>query len=179
MRHAWYGLAIFLSALWLVSAFRSGTASLSPNGSGVPGIDDSKRLAISHLWSLFFSAIGLVVVGRLLSWREWIGTPQWKSAWVFVPVILFGIVQLAHPPIQTQVSQGLVPSSWSIKLIHGALALGGIPFALLLSSVLVPIIEELVFRGCVLGGLSRHISFGWANVLQAALFASLHEEHSN
>jgi membrane protease YdiL (CAAX protease family) len=41
--------------------------------------------------------------------------------------------------------------------------------------VLVPVIEELVFRGCLLGGLSRHISFRWANLWQAAIFAGLHD----
>ncbi|MCX4148885.1 CPBP family intramembrane metalloprotease [Paraburkholderia madseniana] len=63
-----------------------------------------------------------------------------------------------------------------MNLAHGAIALGGIPLALLVLSVFVPVIEELVFRGCLLGGLSRHISFGWANVLQAAIFAGMHED---
>jgi hypothetical protein len=43
-------------------------------------------------------------------------------------------------------------------------------------SFFVPIMEELVFRGCLLGGLSRHLSFGWANLLQAVVFASLHKD---
>jgi membrane protease YdiL (CAAX protease family) len=37
-----------------------------------------------------------------------------------------------------------------------------------------PFVEELLFRGALLTGLARHISFAWANVIQAALFAGLH-----
>jgi uncharacterized protein len=48
--------------------------------------------------------------------------------------------------------------------------------ALLLVALLVPVIEELVFRGLLLGGLSRHLGFGWANALQAALFAVIHDD---
>jgi uncharacterized protein len=36
------------------------------------------------------------------------------------------------------------------------------------------LLEELIFRGLLLGGLSRHISVGWANTLQALLFATIH-----
>ncbi len=178
LRHAWWALTAFFSALWLVAIFRSGTASLSIGG-GVTRVDAPSRLAISHLWSMLFSALALVVVGRLISWREWIGSVQLKLAWVFVPVALCGFSQFAHPPIRNLVSQGPAPSSWPVILTHGALALGGIPLALLLLSVLVPIIEELVYRGCLLGGLSRHISFGWANVLQALLFAGMHDDRSH
>jgi membrane protease YdiL (CAAX protease family) len=63
-----------------------------------------------------------------------------------------------------------------VAIISGAKALGGVPLALLLMSVLVPICEELVFRGCILGGLSRHLSFGWANFWQAVLFAAVHQD---
>lgn len=50
----------------------------------------------------------------------------------------------------------------------------GVLVTLLLIAGLVPVVEELVFRGMLLGGLSRHISFGWANALQSLLFASIH-----
>lgn len=50
----------------------------------------------------------------------------------------------------------------------------GIAMTLLFIAGLVPIVEECIFRGMLLGGMSRHISFGWANALQALLFASIH-----
>jgi membrane protease YdiL (CAAX protease family) len=42
-------------------------------------------------------------------------------------------------------------------------------------AIVVPAIEETLFRGVILQSLSRYISFRWAAVLQAALFASMHE----
>jgi hypothetical protein len=61
-----------------------------------------------------------------------------------------------------------------VGIAAGAAHIGGAALALLLVAVLVPILEELVFRGFILGGLTRHLSFGWANTLQACLFAILH-----
>ena len=43
-------------------------------------------------------------------------------------------------------------------------------------AVLTPILEELVFRGLLLAGLTRHIGFAWANLAQAVLFSSIHAD---
>ncbi len=40
--------------------------------------------------------------------------------------------------------------------------------------LLVPMTEEWLFRGLLYEGLSRHLSKGWAILLQALVFASLH-----
>lgn len=61
-------------------------------------------------------------------------------------------------------------------LAKGANEAYGPVVTLLLIAVLVPIFEELMYRGLILGGLSRHISFGWSNVIQAALFAISHDD---
>jgi membrane protease YdiL (CAAX protease family) len=57
----------------------------------------------------------------------------------------------------------------SAQLRYGVLVTFG------MVAVLVPVIEEFVFRGVVLQGLARHIRFGWAALLQAAVFAVMHE----
>jgi membrane protease YdiL (CAAX protease family) len=54
-------------------------------------------------------------------------------------------------------------------LQHGPLA------TYLLVALLTPLAEEFVFRGVLLQGFARHVSFNAANVLQAAIFAALHE----
>jgi len=43
-----------------------------------------------------------------------------------------------------------------------------------LALFLAPLIEELLFRGILLGGLNRSFGMGWATVLSTTLFASLH-----
>jgi len=60
------------------------------------------------------------------------------------------------------------------SLVTAAAHIGGTGLAMLMVAILVPFYEELVFRGFVLGGLARHLSFGWANTWQALLFALLH-----
>lgn len=50
------------------------------------------------------------------------------------------------------------------------------PFGLMATvGLLVPVLEELLFRGVLLQALARHIPFGWANVGQALAFAAVHE----
>jgi membrane protease YdiL (CAAX protease family) len=39
-----------------------------------------------------------------------------------------------------------------------------------------PLSEEFLFRGVMLDGLRRHIPFGWANGVQACLFALMHDD---
>ena len=52
----------------------------------------------------------------------------------------------------------------------------GIWVTLLMVSLIVPIYEELMFRGIILNGFSRYIGFKKSNILQAALFGLLHQE---
>lgn len=46
--------------------------------------------------------------------------------------------------------------------------------SLAVAGLLAPLVEEILFRGVLLTGLARHISFGAANLIQASLFALLH-----
>ena len=42
-------------------------------------------------------------------------------------------------------------------------------------ALLTPLVEEYLFRGVFLNSFTKHISFGWANTIQATLFALIHE----
>ncbi len=67
-----------------------------------------------------------------------------------------------HPQHELTESFGVLTSEHSVWL------------TLAVAAVLAPIAEEVLFRGVALTGLARRISFGWANAIQAALFATLH-----
>jgi membrane protease YdiL (CAAX protease family) len=58
----------------------------------------------------------------------------------------------------------------SIRDVYGAALL--FPLA----AVLVPIYEEVAFRGVLLGSVGRHLPFAWANALQATLFTLAHDD---
>ncbi|WP_118178563.1 CPBP family intramembrane glutamic endopeptidase [Paraburkholderia phosphatilytica] len=176
LRHAWYALAVLFMGLYFITMLRQGTAVVSMTGSGVTRIDASTRIAISYLWTLLFCAIGLLAVARLLSWDEWIGSERVKFSWVLVSLAPFCVNLLTCLANHHVEPQGTAPVAWAVSLTHGAIAIGGVPLAVAVTCVFVPIIEELVFRGCLLGGLTRHISFGWANIVQAALFSAMHQD---
>jgi membrane protease YdiL (CAAX protease family) len=93
-------------------------------------------------------------------------------AFLILKIVIFWLIAYvahAHGPIQSTTHDREI-----VGIAAGAAHIGGAALALLLVAVLVPILEELVFRGFILGGLTRHLSFGWANTWQACLFAILH-----
>jgi membrane protease YdiL (CAAX protease family)/predicted negative regulator of RcsB-dependent stress response len=52
----------------------------------------------------------------------------------------------------------------------------GIGIGCLTVGVLVPIYEEIIFRGVILDACKRYINFRWANIIQATLFATIHDD---
>lgn len=48
----------------------------------------------------------------------------------------------------------------------------------LLVAVVVPIYEEIIFRGVILGSVEKYIGFNGANIIQAILFALVHDNLS-
>ncbi|MGB6157315.1 MAG: CPBP family intramembrane glutamic endopeptidase [Acidobacteriaceae bacterium] len=74
----------------------------------------------------------------------------------FVPLL----AHLTAVATDAQRLQGQGAPAWAIAILRGC--------------VLVPIFEELLFRGLLLSWLNRHMRFLPALLLQAALFAAMH-----
>ena len=61
---------------------------------------------------------------------------------------------------------------WSVlREVRGTLGLGAAVWVL---AIAAPVLEEFIFRGVLLRALNAHISFAWANVIQALLFSLMH-----
>jgi len=58
--------------------------------------------------------------------------------------------------------------------IEAVISTFGIGSSILLVGFLVPICEEIIFRGVILDACQRHINFNVANIFQALLFAAVH-----
>ncbi len=43
-------------------------------------------------------------------------------------------------------------------------------------ALLVPVYEEIIFRGIILASCEKYIHFFWANILQSLLFAAIHQK---
>ncbi len=107
--------------------------------------------------------------------------PRWRDAWR-----LFGLDR----PWQAKVSLGMLAvllmasSAWypvalewfpdSAALLFDEDGWGGLGYALLSGVVLAPVCEEIVFRGCLFGGLWSRIGFWPATLLSSAVFSSIH-----
>lgn len=135
--------------------------------------DPSRQL----LWSAIAVSATLVVVLPFVPLRL-LWTRHWSVALsIGAGVVAFLIVRLLtllivpalpsfgsedHPQRDLTESFGILTSEHSLWL------------TVVVAAVLAPIAEEVLFRGVALTGLARKISFGWANAIQAALFATLH-----
>lgn len=176
LRHMWLALATMGLVLMALGNLLTARAALSLGDNLPISSADARMMVYSKLIEI---GAGFLVLGYLLPrrrWRAWLGTGPWRP--VLIVLLLYFLVSASlmyllwrahlHAPMPTAQTRGVA------ALVHAADGLGGLPAALLLFSVLVPLFEEFVFRGCILGGLSRHLSFGWANFWQAALFTLLH-----
>ncbi|AKC71309.1 hypothetical protein MB84_20375 [Pandoraea oxalativorans] len=175
LRHAWYGLAVLCLTTWALHAFVVSQSTQTHSGTA-PVMDTLlPKLALTH-----FATLGIVVL--LLSrtmWRlgrrQWTSSGEWKARWFIWPAALLAVSTLAawylahHTTMHNTELQ-----AWNESVVKGAMQLGGTGLALLLVAVVVPLVEEFVFRGCLLGGLTRHMSFIAANLWQAVIFACVH-----
>jgi membrane protease YdiL (CAAX protease family) len=87
-------------------------------------------------------------------------------------VLLRVIAQVCMRVADGSLATGASMTEGMLRALHeqyGAAAL------LAYAVALVPLCEELLFRGMMLGAASRFVGFGAANLFQALLFAALHE----
>lgn len=94
--------------------------------------------------------------------------------------IISGIKRLLIPPDYSQLDlfEGGTFQDVFLSIIETIQSINSEyhPFlGLLFVVVLVPFYEEFIFRGIFLSAMQRHIGFFWANVLQATMFALIHD----
>lgn len=178
LRHMWWGLAAFLVA--------SAAVPMLWAGDSLPALEGARSMLAGEQVTVFTLYLATVLAGAALlagvawrlPWRSWAGDRGLKAA--VVTVLVWSLLKilvvwaLAHAPHTAVPAQINSHDRVVATLILAANHVGGPALALALIALLVPLYEELVFRGFILGGLARHISFGWANAWQALLFAVLH-----
>ena len=70
---------------------------------------------------------------------------------------------------------GLFPSLDIRETIRGIITEYNFFFALLIVAILVPIYEEIMFRGIIFSSIEKYLGFWKANIIQASLFALVHQ----
>jgi membrane protease YdiL (CAAX protease family) len=176
LRHAWWAGAVILCVPLMLALLIApdalptllGNENLPPRGALV-SLTFFSSIAGLLLLLPISRLIGLHgIVGDRAVWRSW-----WRVilAWAIVMAVSYALVR-ANGDADTSTLQTKMVQS----LMEGGRARFGLPMTVMLIALLVPVYEELVFRGMLLGGMTRHISFGWANIFQAILFALAHDD---
>ncbi|MDH5832840.1 type II CAAX endopeptidase family protein [Luteimonas kalidii] len=176
LRHAWLAAIAFMLVPMVVLAV------IDPEGFGpvfAEGTNpDPARLlqwvSISNAVSLLLFVPMFATLARLGCFHPGaLATAWWRILVAIAATLAVGtaLAVLHHATGADTVTQ-------QVEMVQQLVDSGDTPwkgsFALLVIAALVPIWEEFAFRGMILGGIARHIGFGWANFLQALAFAACH-----
>lgn len=175
LRHAWLGAAVAICVPMMVAlVVAPGSVATMFGGDELP---DKQALLRITLWGSVAGLLLLLPCMRRLGWRTLFGDRVvWRSwwrvllAWAILIAVSMAVTAWNRNAGDTSTAQTRMVDS----LVGGGVEQYGLAMTLLLMAVLVPIYEELVFRGLLMGGMTAHIGFGWANLIQALLFALVH-----
>ncbi len=177
LRHAWLGLAMILIVPMIVGAAIEPEVFMNLVWSDTaPNSPDFLRFT---LWGTALTLGCVLLVARRMGTRQLVGQPSdlrvigWVLAY-WLALLAIGMF-LASINSQAGGAETLQTRSVDAMVRIGAETWGPV-LTLLLIALLIPTLEEITFRGLLLGGLARHIGFGWANALQALLFAAIHDD---
>jgi len=179
LRHAWIALCC-LGMASLFALYTSGAVDVTATNDGGWAIDaTNKQLGrISLIESLLTIGLllpfGLLAASRQTLWGE----AQWSVAKSFAVALAIAFVfrvplllaWSARPDSMQQLA--LDDALW--QMIGALRDQFGLVSALWVVAVTAPVVEEFVFRGVLLRSFAVHLSPGWANVAQAALFSAMH-----
>jgi uncharacterized protein len=184
LRHAAYALAIFLVADLLgVYVFAPAYAE-----AWLPGHEQLTTQVTSDLTLAKYVMLGstlmllaMLPLLRARSWREIL-----PGRWTVPKCVLVGtgfaivlkIVEYAWQ-LSWQPGAAIHPAalgSDTARAIQGLNEHFGLALALAFIAGVVPVVEELVFRGVLLQSFRGHVSFWFAASMQAAAFTLMHEE---
>jgi membrane protease YdiL (CAAX protease family) len=174
--HAWYAAAVMIAVQIGAGLVFSDVDGLMRTMRGEPGAAVADPPAASMagmlLWGTALTAVGLLP----LAWRtRW----AWRGHWsvlrtLLLPVLTVVAVKLGFILYRVAAPGEPRPGQW----LEDAVQQVGVDFgtpALLLTAVFVgPFVEELIFRGALLGSTARTLPFWVANLFQAVLFALVH-----
>lgn len=178
LRRAWYAAAIVLCVPLVAGMMIEPSATtMMLSGESLP---DAVALFRVMLWGTVAGLLCIIPALRGMDLRRLVGgraalRASWRVLLAWVGLVGVGVL-LAFWHNHTGGGSETMQTKAMNALATGGREAYGPALTLFLVAILVPVFEELIYRGLILGGLSRHISFGWANVLQSALFAVSHDD---
>ncbi|MDI9239540.1 type II CAAX endopeptidase family protein [Lysobacter sp. LF1] len=177
LKRAWYGAAVALIVPMVVLMLVRPEAMADLfSGNAAASAQMFRAFLIAEITALVFVVPALVGMTR----RQFLGDRTALRTWWIVLLMWGALIALGWvlAVVQTWMGVNLETAQTRMvaAMVEGGEELGGPMLTLLILALIGPVFEEVVFRGLMLGGLSRHISFGWANALQALGFAAMHDD---
>lgn len=177
LKRAWYGAAVALIVPMLVLMLvRPAALAELFNGNAATSAQMFRAFLIAEGTALLILAPALVGITR----RQFLGDRTALRTWWIVLLMWGALIGIGWVLtfVQTRLGVNLETNQTRMvaAMVEGGAQLGGPMLSLLILALIGPVFEEFVFRGLLLGGLSRHISFGWANAVQALGFAAMHDD---
>lgn len=181
LKHAWVACAFFILITQFLISYLFAYEEVFPIKFGETALKPSTLSNLRLAWMVLASDMALIIgLGWILGfgkiWQAY-SPAKWSYPMSLVLAIL-GFVFL-------RVFAAIITSGWetanaetsltkqSLQAVHDAYG----PFMLMFAvAILTPLIEEILFRGVLLGALAKHIPFWAANLIQASLFTVAHEE---
>ncbi|MET0813664.1 MAG: CPBP family intramembrane glutamic endopeptidase [Pseudoxanthomonas sp.] len=178
LRHAWWGLFLLLCIpLLTCGLLEPDSLATLLGGQSLPPAGPLFRIT---LWSTVVSLVLLFPLTYRMGRTAVFGNPAMlrQAGWVLAALVaLYAVAYLQGAWNQWRAGDNTTLQTQMVDmLVNGGTSRFGFVPALLLVAALVPVLEESVFRGLLLGGMARHISFGWSNLIQALLFAAVHDD---
>lgn len=180
LRHAGYVLFVTLfAAIFPLYLFEYDAllTEFSPNA--LEGADwGGMNLPRLMIWDTLITVALLLplVLGRKRLREFW--TRDWSVArCVGIGVLIsFGLKIAYAIPMGLWSKFGSIGQTLTTEQVIAAMyRQDGIAITIVLIAIVVPLVEEMIFRGVLLQGFARHLTFRSANVLQSILFASFHD----
>jgi membrane protease YdiL (CAAX protease family) len=179
LRHGWYAM-LALGVGSIIAAYTAGPFDIFA-GTPTAWVFDATDPQLAQL--AVAESMLLVLLLLPLAWLARTRQPVWwTTTWPIPKALLIGVgvALLFRIPfflIWAAVPDG-IPSMLGEDLVWQMILSVrdrfGFAAALWVLVLVAAVAEEFVFRGVLLKAFSNHIGLGWANVLQAALFAAAH-----
>jgi membrane protease YdiL (CAAX protease family) len=170
--HAWFGAAVALVVPTMLSLF------MAPSLEGE--LQGAKMLRLM-LWATLAGIVCLVPVLGVFGKRGVLGDAAlWRANAKRIVGYWLILVAINYAMGFFYYVVGADTTTEQVKMVAAlaeqASGSTGVLLTLGVVAVIGPIFEELTFRGLLLGGLSRHLDWRWANGVQAFLFACMHAD---
>lgn len=178
LRDAWWVLAAYVALTEVLVLYAAGPVDLTLEGTGWwwYGPLEPEQIARIGVWAALLVLLAFATIARLNPTPD----ASWVRDWTFAKAVGIGVgtglalripalLSTAVPGAETRLLQDPV-----IQMLVAVKDHYGIVAAFWVIAMAAPVIEEFLFRRVMLQSFARHIAFGWANVVQAALFAAAH-----